>query len=138
LKMVNTKPADHRNQKSPRGSDFLLRCPLPSDKGFLQHVFCIRNASQHPIGNREEQSSILIEYRRSITFVHDLWIIVRLRQLLLLELRTHLDLVAITNNYDRLDMHFVTRLYVAYIFSAFDDPSWRRHSEDSLTNLVSG
>src|SRR5262249_29201435 len=137
LKVVNTKTADHRNQKSPRGSDFLFGCPLPPDKGFLQHVFGVRYASQHPISNRKEQSAISIECLRSISLVHDLvpqlakcwlaWlrIIVWLRQRFTpgtAEARSFISL----NNYDRPNMHFVTTVCTIELRFAVGSPICRR------------
>jgi hypothetical protein len=45
--------------------DLFSRSLLPSDKGFLNHVFGIRNAAEHSIGDGEQKRSVLIKCGKS-------------------------------------------------------------------------
>jgi len=64
LQMIDAQTTHRRDQECFRGSDFaILRGLLPTDEGFLQEVFGVGHAADHPVGNREQEAAILVERR---------------------------------------------------------------------------
>jgi hypothetical protein len=59
--MVDAQPADNGNQKGARGSNFFFGGLLPANEGFLQHVLGVGYSAQHPVSNREQKATMLIE-----------------------------------------------------------------------------
>src|SRR5262249_34834020 len=68
LQLVDAETCDHGHHEPSGIPDLRLRCVLPPQERFLQHVLGIRAAAKHAISNREEQAPMLIERLEPLTF----------------------------------------------------------------------
>src|ERR1700716_2143995 len=59
--MVDAESADDRDEKRSWELDVLFTRLLPANKSLLQHIFRVRNAADHAIGDGKEQTSVLIK-----------------------------------------------------------------------------
>ena len=64
LQVIDAQPADDRDEERLGRTNLVARRLLPADEGILQHVFCVGDGSQHPIGDGEEEAPVLAERRQ--------------------------------------------------------------------------
>ena len=61
LQVIDAKARDDRDQERLRGSDVVVGRFQPSNERFLQEIFGVGDAADHPISDGKEKTAILIE-----------------------------------------------------------------------------
>src|SRR5258708_31991197 len=59
--MIDAESADDRDQERAWGLNLLFTRLLPANKCLLQHVFRVRHATYHAVGDGKEQTSVLVK-----------------------------------------------------------------------------